>query len=97
MSSMTIEMNLAETLELNGLNDRDYNYERGERVCAHCGEYIYNADDWDDYYHLCVDCKIELSNIFILFCGIFNKYELKYLDEQVEGTSLFELAGRPEA
>lgn len=94
---MTIELNLTDTLELSGLNDRDYNHERGERVCAHCGEYTYNADDWDDYYHLCDDCKMELNSILSLFCGIFNRRELKYLDEQVEGTSLFELAGRPEA
>lgn len=96
MSSMTIEIDLAGTLKLNGLNDRDYKYERGERVCAHCGHHIYSYDDWDDYYHLCDDCKMELSNLFSLFCGIFNRRELKYLDEQVEGTSLFELAGRPE-
>lgn len=97
MSSMTIEMNLAEAFELNGLNDRDYNYERGERVCAHCGHHIYSYDDWDDYYHLCDDCKMELDGLFNSFLRLFDKRELKYLDEQVEGTSLFELAGRPEA
>lgn len=96
---MTIEINLTDTLERNYLIEHDYKHKISGKYCACCRRQIYGyyENPLDEYYQLCENCKGDLGNTFKAFLETFNRYELKYLDEQVEGTSLFELAGRPEA
>lgn len=95
---MTIELNLTDTLTLNCLTEHDYKYKISGKYCACCRRQIYGyyENPLDEYYQLCENCKGDLENTFKAFLETFNRYELHYLDDLVEGTTLVDLAGRRE-
>lgn len=95
---MTIEINLSDALERNYLTEHDYKRKVSGKTCACCQHQIYGYYDnpLDEYYQLCEKCKSDLKNTFKVFFETFNRYELHYLDDLVEGTTLVDLAGRRE-
>ena len=95
---MNIEINLSDALAQNYVLEQDYKYKRTGKYCACCHHQIYGYYDnpLDEYYQLCENCKGDLENTFKAFLTTFNRYELHYLDDLVEGTTLVDLAGRRE-
>lgn len=95
---MMIELNLTDTLALNRLIEHDYQRKISGKYCACCRHQIYGYYDnpLDEYYQLCEKCKGDLENTFKAFLETFNRYELHYLDDLIEGTTLVDLAGRRE-
>lgn len=95
---MTIEINLSDELERNYLIEHDYKRKVSGKTCAYCRHQIYGYYDnpLDEYYQLCEKCKGDLENTFKAFLTTFNRYELHYLDDLVEGTTLVDLAERRE-
>lgn len=93
---MNIEINLSDALAQNYVLEQDYKYKRTGKYCACCRHQIYGYfnNPLDEYYQLCENCKGNLEKTFKAFLQLFNQYELHYLDDLVEGTTLVDLAGR---